>query len=284
MSALRNQDTADAAGALVAIYKSSSGSDRQRAESYLKRMRAPDAQRLLAEAIAEAQNASAGAPPMVADQNPLGLLNGWGYLIDPDKDSVFTIANDSLGIQVPGTPHDLSAELNRMNAPRVLQSVTGDFSIEVKVSGQFGAGEATIQERAAYNGAGLLLMSDLRNYVRLERAVLVRDDTRQHYANFEVRINGRNVRFGQPDDFVIEETKDCFLRLERAGSEIRGAVRQDADADWHYLQSKEAPLLPQTAVGVTLVNSSDKPFSATFSALQLQPGKPAVTAERVRGD
>ena len=42
---------------------------------------------------------------------------------------------DRASILVPGIAHLLSAEIDRMNAPRILREVTGDFEVRVKVTG-----------------------------------------------------------------------------------------------------------------------------------------------------
>src|SRR4051794_33092081 len=50
-------------------------------------------------------------------------LPGWGTAIDPDHDCKFFVAEDALLISVPGArPHDLAADIDTTNAPRVLQS------------------------------------------------------------------------------------------------------------------------------------------------------------------
>ena len=196
-----------------------------------------------------------------------GRINGWGTLIDPDGDCGFLVENDRLSIRVPGKPHDLSSELNRTNAPRVLQQVTGDFLVEVQVGGKFQPGEATIRSRTSFNGAGLLLWHDARNYIRLERAALERSGSASHYVNFEERANGRVVRLGQASDFPIDESKTCYLRLERKGERIHGSVRQ-GDGAWQNLTPKTTKLPELVEIGVAAINASDAPFAPTFIGLR----------------
>lgn len=66
-------------------------------------------------------------------------FKGWGTAIDPDGDCKFFLSEQSLLINVPGWPHphDLAAEVDVINAPRVLQTVKGDFTVEVQVDGRF---------------------------------------------------------------------------------------------------------------------------------------------------
>ena len=62
---------------------------------------------------------------------------------------------------MPGTDHALCVEQNRMNAPRVLRPIEGDFIAQVRVAGDFpGASKSVVPTRQAFHGAGLLLWQD----------------------------------------------------------------------------------------------------------------------------
>lgn len=221
--------------------------------------------------LAQLPQAQPTATATAASRLPqYGTIAEWGRMIDPDKDCTFVIESQSVSIRVPGTPHDLSAELDRMNAPRILAPAEGNFSVGVLVKGDFAPGEATIEGRTAYNGAGLLLMQDEQNYIRLERAVLKRGGQEQHYANFEARVDGRVIRIGTPSDLVITPEKSCYLRIDRVGNEIRGAVRQGNDA-WHDLEPKQMELRDPLQVGVAAVNASSQDFNARFFGFFLSP-------------
>src|SRR4051812_8587189 len=99
-------------------------------------------------------------------------VEGWGEAVDPAGDCNFEVKEGRLRITVPSSdkPHDLSPELESSTAPRVLRPVKGDFTIEVKVGGEFEPGEKSTQEgRTGYTGAGLVVFADEKNFVRLER-------------------------------------------------------------------------------------------------------------------
>ncbi len=193
----------------------------------------------------------------------------WGTFVDPDRDCSFSLDDSQLSITVPGTPHDLSAELDRMNAPRVVTSVSGDFTMAVIVKGDFEPGQANIPGRTAYNGAGLLVMLNEGTYIRLERAVLERGGRRQHYANFELRVDGQVERIGTPSDMALDPEASCLLRIERVGNEIRGIVRQGNRA-WNELKPKKVDMDEELSVGVAAINASSKPFEAKFSGLLIE--------------
>jgi len=202
-------------------------------------------------------------------------IPGWGIAKDPDGNCKFTVNEKTLTIRAPGPVHDLSAELGQMNAPRVLQKVKGDFVAKVKVLGEFSPGEATVPQRTAYNGAGLLLMASDQTYVRLDRATLVRSGVSQHYANFELRKDGKIERFGTPIDYEIDPKKDTYLRIERKGDKVLGAVAQEP-GKWHDLQPKTVDLAAELRVGVAAVNCSSRPFAPKFEDFSVV----AVESER----
>src|SRR5581483_134318 len=96
------------------------------------------------------------------------------------------------------TDHALCIEEDRMNAPRVVRPVEGDFIIQVRVAGTFPPpGRSLVPTRRPFYGAGLLVWKDAKNYVRLERCeVRFEDDTMTCYANGESRVHGNFARMG----------------------------------------------------------------------------------------
>src|SRR5215212_3451905 len=77
-----------------------------------------------------------GGYPAVAAGEHLGMtIRGWGAVADPDEDCHVAIEGKRVSITVPGTSHEFAAELERWNAPRIMQDVHGDFIAEVKVCG-----------------------------------------------------------------------------------------------------------------------------------------------------
>ncbi|WP_050785721.1 DUF1349 domain-containing protein [Pedosphaera parvula] len=201
-------------------------------------------------------------------------LPRWGQVVDPDGDCKFFVAQDTLLIHVPGSAHahDLAAEIDRVNAPRVLRQVKGDFTIQVRVDGRFAPGEESTQEnRVGYNGAGLVVMANPQNVVTLARAVL------QHpgegpvpYANFEIRINGNLQRIGMTGDHPLPKTGPVFLRLQRRGSKITGAVSLNGD-HWDELGSRKIPnkWRKKLQAGVVAISTSTEEFNPQFSEFKI---------------
>ncbi len=200
-------------------------------------------------------------------------LGGWGTAIDPDHDCTFFVAEDALLISVPGShPHDLAADIDTTNAPRVLQSVRGDFTIQVRVEGRFAPGEESTKEgRTGYNGAAIVAMSDAQNVVTLARAVLQRPgEEAVPYANFEIRVAGELQRIGLTGDHPLPKAGPVFLRLERRGSKFLAAVSADG-ISWDVLEPKEVPAEwpKELQTGIAAISTSKDEFNPRFSKLQL---------------
>jgi hypothetical protein len=200
-------------------------------------------------------------------------IAGWGTAIDPDHDCKFFLAEDALLISVPGEhPHDLAAEIETTNAPRVLQAVHGDFTIQVRVDGRFGPGdESTKEGRTGYNGAALIAMADADNVVTLARAVLQHPGNEpKPYANFEIRVGGRLLRIGHTGDHPLPKDGPVYLRLERRDSKFLASVSTDG-VDWEALEAKDVPAEwpKDLQAGIAAISTSKEEFDPKFSKLQV---------------
>lgn len=217
---------------------------------------------------AYAQEPNSGAP----------AIPGWGTPINPAGDCKFEAKDGKLVIFVPGTAkaHDLGAEASNMTAPRVLQPVSGDFVLTVKIDGEFAPSEESTQQgRTGYNGAGLVVFADENNYVRLERATLHSGDAAHPYTNFEIRVNGQNERFGTTGDLPTQDGKPTWLRLERKGQEMRGAMSHDGK-EWAHGTPKElkseAWKKTELQAGVAAISTSKQPFAPIYAEFSVKSG------------
>ena len=191
---------------------------------------------------------------------------GWGQKVDPDNDCTFTAKGASLDLSVPPTAHDLSVELGLTNAPRVLQEVTGDFTIQVKVCGTVQPmAAASVPGRVSFQAGGLLVWSDENNYLRLERAGINRDGGLSSYVAFELRTNG----FPRGSHTMGLPEQDTYLRLERRGDEFRGFVSSDGQ-NWRPHQRINAAFPVRVQVGVAAVNAAQQQFQVRFEELRLE--------------
>src|SRR4029079_19269947 len=98
---------------------------------------------------------------------------GIGAWFDPEKDCEYRSDGSGVTIKVPGSPHVNSAELKKVNAPRIVREVTGDFLAQVRIPDRIQPGSQPLEGFPfTFQGAGLLLWQDESNYVRLERAAI----------------------------------------------------------------------------------------------------------------
>jgi serine/threonine protein kinase/regulation of enolase protein 1 (concanavalin A-like superfamily) len=215
--------------------------------------------------------------PRVADPPPrVQTLADGGHAIDPDGDCLVVLERETnqATIMVTGTAHLLSAEIGRMNAPRIVRGVSGNFEVRVRVTGtSHPEGKATTTRYAPYHGAGILIWQDPENYVRLELAADLRKGKRFPYANFELRQAGRLL---VSRGLKIEDGSS-HLQLQRRGAEIHGAFSSDGD-NWTSFPPITANLAGRVEVGVVAVNSSSKPLKAEFATFQVT-GEPGTGAE-----
>jgi hypothetical protein len=193
------------------------------------------------------------------------LLKGWGQAADPDGDCRFEQMDGKLTILVPGTVHNLVADAGQLNAPTVLSSVRGEFIAMVKSTGGVRPGrDSSVPDGLPYNGTGLLLWVDRNNYIRLERAGLIREGAFTTYVNFEQFNGGRRV-FSQGAGLRDLPTD---LRLEYRAGKVYASTSQDG-VHWTAFPALEVRLPEEVKIGVTAVNSSTKPFSAELEGLNV---------------
>lgn len=205
--------------------------------------------------------------------NPLGA---WGASIDPDNDCKVQDKGSVLEIAIPNTHHDLNADNDKLNAPRVVREVTGDFTITTKVVGAFKpSAKSTNPKAVPYVGAGILVWQDSDNYIFLGRAAIFRNGKISQFAAFEERewgtrgaLNNRGIDPG-----------DVYLRLQRRGNRILGYTSKDGKT-WARLESME-PSYPSTLkVGLYAINGSTDPMSVQFLNYSFTEGKSGGSARR----
>lgn len=206
--------------------------------------------------------------------DPPEFIEGWGWAVDPDGTSSFRVDSGKLTIAAPGPVQDMSIELGRMNAPRTARKVVGDFIVQVKVDGRFAPGEEQgLRVRLPYHGAGLLLMNDFDTYFRMDRAAVTRDTAQQDYIAFQTWDQGKTVRPKGPWNASLKEQAAVYLRLERHGNVVLGAIASEP-GKWHYLAPQTAPLPDAVWIGVSAVNVSGEKLEAQFEEFEiLQPSK-----------
>lgn len=222
--------------------------------------------------LGEAGIRATGAP----EPEPQGVkLADWGQAIDPDLDCKFTPGRQSITIDVPASVHDAGGP-KKFNFPRVLREVDGDFAITVKVSGTFQPGpQSTIATSVPYVAGGILVWSDSNNFIRLERAALLRaNKITPHVAFLELECGYGGAVYTNP-----LKSGDCFLRLARKGSRISGAISYNGTR-WQDLKPIDIGWPSKLKVGLLAISTSSSPFSVTFEEFDLKVKESATDGDK----
>jgi hypothetical protein len=194
-------------------------------------------------------------------------IEGWGTAIDPNRDCKIHREGETLVIDLPNTPHDLTPFSRLFNVPRVIREVQGDFVMQVKVEGDFkpsGPSERLIDEPS--NGAGLILLGDGEAHVILDRMAFLRKGNLITTVELAQRLGSGS---GGRGNRLPKLGAMTYLRLAREGKQIQASVSSDGK-EWQMLKPLESQLPDRLKVGVVAINTSTEPFSATFSEFKLE--------------
>ena len=208
-----------------------------------------------------------------------------GTLIDPEADCNFekNAKAQTIKIGVPcESPRTLAPELVSQrdkksplhNAPMTLTPVEGDFAAIVRVSADLSPGLTLPEDRqgnnlaSTFQGAGLLLYQDKRNFVRFERtaAVPLGAITPVHRILLEVVKDGKPA---QTERYAVPSAGPAYLLLMRHGTHVTCQASLDL-ADAAIAQKVfEFDLPPAVEIGLSVSNISASPFTATFDQFAL---------------
>jgi regulation of enolase protein 1 (concanavalin A-like superfamily) len=199
-------------------------------------------------------------------------LAGWGVPIDPLKECEFTAGMNRLSMKIIGSDHQKMVERWNVNAPRIMREVEGDFTLTVKVVGEFRpGGKSTNVKAVPWHGAGIIVWNDVDNYIRLERAASNRNGKISPYVNFEEFSGG--TRGGSNSEGMKEG--DCWLRMDRRGSKILGGISFDGTT-WKELKPIEIVWPTKLSVGLQATTSSGiLPWSVSFEGYDLKVAEKA---------
>jgi regulation of enolase protein 1 (concanavalin A-like superfamily) len=191
-------------------------------------------------------------------------VKGWGTVVDPGGDCKITEDKGKLTITVPKTHHDLTYTENftKLNAPRILQEVKGDFVLQVKVH-TFALPEANTSSsgQVSFISSGLLVWKDDKNFIRLERAA--EGSSPAPFIWLERFQDGKAVtQQGKP----VSE-KDINLRVKRSGNKLTFSISEGGN--WEDIHTEEVELPQKLQVGVLAINTTTKVFPAKFEGLKL---------------
>ena len=200
----------------------------------------------------------------------------WGVLLGFPGDCKFELEGQGLKIDIPGKLHILSPDPKMNRAPRLLTDAGGDFTAQVQIVGKIAPGKDPLdipiqgeppKEKAkiprlpfTFQGAGLLLFQDEKNFMRLERTSSfdLMLGKGFHQVLFEVYRDGMS-----PGPLVLKarETEAMTLKIEKKGSMLKCSYSPDNGTTWLDVKRMENVTLPKSIkIGVSASNASTKPF------------------------
>ena len=174
------------------------------------------------------------------------LNPGWTW-VDPLGDSSYSLtANPGyLRLYTPDGGHDLYQSLD---APRMLQPISGDFVATIKV---------TMYPSYNYQGAGLLIWQDENNYIRLERTLV---DGVDMWYRIEGLYDGIQIPYSNPT---------VYLRVRRLENNFTAWYSENG-SDWIEVTTVDYSAANTLQVGLDLINEwQDNPIWADFDYFEL---------------
>ena len=182
------------------------------------------------------------------------LKPAWEW-VDPEGDCACELIPPSgLRITVPLTQypgHNLWIG-TPLNAPRLLQPISGDFAIETRIS----------DGEAGRKSGGLLAWKDEHNYIRFDT---------EPDSSYEGIIH---IGFARSAEWFVAgrgflESETLILRLERQGDRFTGYVRADGE-NWYRCGWADIPMEDPIQVGIhALCYNRPTPTSTHFEYFRI---------------
>ena len=218
-----------------------------------------------------------------SDPDPSGSTGaGWEIVCPDETCRIEGQAGSKLTISVPATNHDLNPR-RRMNAPRVLKRVAGDFTVQVKVTADFTPGDQSTGKGKPFNGAGLLIWGDENNFLRLERnayrssgLLFCYPPLIEHWR--DGKYAGVNASPMLAEEFF--EGRSTWLKLQRQGKRMTASFSHDGE-EWSVAKEFSVEFAEEVSVGVQALNTSNAPFSVEFEEFGIADSKALNVDESV---
>ena len=225
--------------------------------------------------------ANLGLLGTLAADKPAQTIPGFGTVVDPDGDCRLA-EGVKFTISVPNTLHDFAFQKepgaqSKLNSPRLLEDVKGDFQIAIKVEAfPTPPTKANTNGRNCHRSVGLLIWQDEHNFLRFERVGSGgKPDPFVYLERFEDGQSTAKRKLSIDD-------KDICLRATRIGDKLALESSEDGQ-DWNKLTTLKTKLPEQLKVGVLAVNTSTTEFSPKIEIPPPNPGE-AAAATRTGGD
>lgn len=194
-------------------------------------------------------------------------IKGWGTVIDPDRDCKVKDEGGRVTITVPATHHDLTRtdDGKKLNAPRILRDVKGDFHVQVKVR-TFPLPQANTSSSGKHSfvSSGLLIWIDDQNFLRFDRAA---EGSSPSPFVWTERFEG-----GKPVTQKLSRlsaNSETWLRIARKGDKLMVSFSGDGD-QWIEVLAEEVKLPEKIKVGVQAINTTNTEFAPILEEFKVE--------------
>jgi regulation of enolase protein 1 (concanavalin A-like superfamily) len=209
------------------------------------------------------------APALPSDKSASKQIKGWGTWIDPLGDCQTAERAGHVAIWAPGKYRDLMAtpDWRNSDAPRIVSSVKGDFTVEVLVRRfpfPFPKTASNSEKPTSYMSAGLVVWQDQDNFLRLQRAA--------NGDSGRVGVHG-NAFSGSKylgGNFLSANDTDIYLRVKRKSGRFESSYSLDGKS-WQALErkGKELILTGEVKVGVFAINATNREITTEFFGFKI---------------
>ena len=204
-----------------------------------------------------------------AQEKQAQTIKGWGTVKDLDGDCKAVLDGKKMTIMVPKGTHDMTYrdDFTGVNAPRIVQDVDGDFTVQVRINA-FGQPQANTSSNGMYSfvGSGLLIWLDDKNFIRLERSAEGNGG-----GLFVYLEQFQDAKTGKNKAAVLLQDKGTDLKVERKGDNFTFAFKEGDDAkEWTTLTEIESKLPGKLKVGVHAINTTTAAFEPVLEDLKLE--------------
>lgn len=192
----------------------------------------------------------------------------WGQVIDPEGDCRFEYHEGTFSICVPGAYHDLWPGQGKVNAPLVLQEVTGDFTVEVLVAAVPKPKPNTIlpglASRSSFHAGTLVIWQDAENFVRFDRTEMNRDGREIRSCYLHVFRDGKRTA----ELYPAVDDLPTHLKLQRRGNRLAAWYSQDGGRQWSALPEQAIEMPDTLRIGISAINNTTSACDIHFQHLK----------------
>lgn len=198
-------------------------------------------------------------------------IEHWGLLEEPAGESKIASNEKALHITAPDRYVD-NYPPGKVNAPRVLRDVSGDFTAEVNVTYLDEAKADSVHKSlgnfsTAYHSGTLLLRHDDTTFVRFERVSMNTAGQPAYRCDLQIWKDKKRQFYRS----IPIENKPVRLRLERRGGKLTTSFSQDQGGSWTEFPEQTLEGFPDKAkVGVSMTSNTERGCKVMFEGFKLE--------------